>query len=150
MTTESHDDREGRPLLELGQMRTDALLSLAGEMLQYMEMAQVQLEAEHGCGRSLAELVADKDMPDLYWRLRAELGRAGGRKETMYLVMNIGCLECGVSSKIVGLFAEKARADAVATACIAKHSWREDGQNAYEVFALPEPERVDAEYEGVA
>ena len=30
-----------------------------------------------------------------------------------YLVMNIGCIECGVSSKIVGLFADRARADAV-------------------------------------
>ena len=66
-----------------------------------------------------------------------------------YLVMNIGCIECSVSSKIVGLFADKARADAVAEACNEKHPWRENGQNNYEVFALPEPERVDAEYVGV-
>ena len=66
-----------------------------------------------------------------------------------YLVMNIGCIECSVSSKIVGLFADKARADAVAEACNEKHSWREHGQNNFEVFALPEPERVDAEYVGV-
>ena len=66
-----------------------------------------------------------------------------------YLVMNIGCIECGVSSNIVGLFADKARADAVAKACEEKHSWRHHGQNEYEVFELPEPEIIDPEYEGV-
>jgi len=66
-----------------------------------------------------------------------------------YLVMNIGCIECGVSSNIVGLFADKARADAVAEACDDKHSWRQHGQNNYEVFELPEPEIIDPEYEGV-
>jgi hypothetical protein len=63
--------------------------------------------------------------------------------------MNIGCIECGVSSNIVGLFADKARADAVAEACDDKHSWRQHGQNNYEVFELPEPEIIDPEYEGV-
>lgn len=72
------------------------------------------------------------------------------RSETMYLVMDIGCIECSVSSKIVGLFADKARADAVAEACNDKHLWREGGQNSYEVFELPEPEHVDAEYDGVS
>lgn len=67
----------------------------------------------------------------------------------MYLVMNIGCIECGVSSKIVGIFADYARAEAVADACNELHSWREGGQNLYEVFELPEPEIVDAEYGGV-
>lgn len=67
----------------------------------------------------------------------------------MYLVMNIGCIECGVSSQIVGLFADKAIADSVAEQCYKLHSWREHGQNAYEVFELPEPERVNSEYEGV-
>lgn len=28
----------------------------------------------------------------------------------MWLVMNIGCIECDVSSKVVGVFADKARA----------------------------------------
>jgi hypothetical protein len=68
----------------------------------------------------------------------------------MYLVMNIGCIECGVSSKIVGLFSDKVRADKVAEACDEKHSWREGGQNHYEVFPLPDPEVVDEEYEGVS
>lgn len=64
----------------------------------------------------------------------------------MYLVMNIGCIECGVSSKIVGVFADKAKADEVAAACDKTHSWREGGQNAFEVYELPAPEVVDAEY----
>jgi hypothetical protein len=68
----------------------------------------------------------------------------------MYLVMNIGCIECGVTSKIVGLFSEKVRADAVASACNERHGWRERGQNNYEVHKLPEAEFVDSEYEGVA
>jgi hypothetical protein len=68
----------------------------------------------------------------------------------MYVVVNIGCIECGVSSKIVGMFAEKARAVAVAEACDELHDWREFGQNRYEVFELPDvPERVDPEYTGV-
>ena len=64
----------------------------------------------------------------------------------MWLVMNIGCLECGVSSKIVGVFADKAKADEVAAACYKTHDWREGGQNAFEVFGVPAPEVVDAEY----
>jgi hypothetical protein len=68
----------------------------------------------------------------------------------MYMVFNIGCIECGVSSKIVGLFADKEKADIVARFCNDEHSWREGGQNIYEVFKLPEPEKVDDEYSGTA
>lgn len=64
----------------------------------------------------------------------------------MYLVMNIGCLECGVSSKVVGVFADKAKADEVATSCDETHAWREGGQNAFEVFELPTVGNTDAEY----
>jgi hypothetical protein len=64
----------------------------------------------------------------------------------MYMVFNIGCIECGVSSKIVGLFADKVKADAVASFCDDAHGWREGGQNSYEVFELPAPEVVDEEY----
>ena len=67
----------------------------------------------------------------------------------MYMVFNIGCIECGVSSKIVGLFADKEKADIVAQFCNDEHSWRDSGQNIYEVFELPEPEKVDDEYSGV-
>lgn len=64
----------------------------------------------------------------------------------MWLVMNIGCIECGVSSKIVGVFADKIKAEEVADACANVHSWREGGQNSFEVFELPASELVDAYY----
>lgn len=64
----------------------------------------------------------------------------------MWLVMNIGCIECGVSSKIVGVFADKVKAEEVAAACQNVYSWREGGQNSFEVFELPASELVDAEY----
>lgn len=67
----------------------------------------------------------------------------------MYLVMNIGCIECGVSSKVVGVFADKSKAESVAKTldADAAMSWREGGQNSFEVFTLPKPEIVDEEYE---
>ena len=64
----------------------------------------------------------------------------------MWLVMNIGCIECGVSSAIVGVFADKEKADAIAAECGEKFGWREGGQNAFEVFEIPEPEKVADEY----
>jgi hypothetical protein len=56
-----------------------------------------------------------------------------------YLVFNIGCIECGVSSNVVGVYATKEEADAVAEKCNAKLSWREHGQNTFEVFDLSAP-----------
>lgn len=66
-----------------------------------------------------------------------------------YIVVNIGCIECGVSSKVVGVFAKKERADAVAEKCDSLHNWRQGGQNNFEVFEIPEAEKIDPEYEGV-
>jgi hypothetical protein len=70
----------------------------------------------------------------------------GERRNDMWLVMDIGCIECGVSSKIVGVFADKAKADEIAAACCKTHYWRDGGQNAFEVFEIPAPEVMDAEY----
>jgi hypothetical protein len=53
-----------------------------------------------------------------------------------YLVFNIGCIECGVSSNVVGLYATQEEADAVAAKCDSKLGWREGGQNHFEVFDL--------------
>ena len=63
-----------------------------------------------------------------------------------YIVVNIGCIECGVSSDIVGVFTNKEKAESVASACDEKYSWREGGQNAFEVFELPETELVNPKY----
>lgn len=58
---------------------------------------------------------------------------------TQYLLMNIGCLECGVSSQIVGVYTNKAFAEDLAKKLESNRtfSWREGGQNSYEVFELP-------------
>ena len=66
--------------------------------------------------------------------------------EKKYIVINIGCIECGVSSNVVGVFADKAKADAVASACDDKYNWRQGRQNAFEVFELPEPEIINPDY----
>lgn len=63
-----------------------------------------------------------------------------------YIVVNIGCIECGVSSGIVGIFADEKRARDVAEACCNKYSWREGGENDFEVFDLPEPETINPDY----
>lgn len=65
----------------------------------------------------------------------------------MYLVMNIGCIECGLSSAVVGVFASRERAEAIANSCDEKYSWREGGHNAFEVFELPQADKIAAEYE---
>ena len=53
-----------------------------------------------------------------------------------WLLFNIGCIECGVSSGIVGRYATKEMADADASVLEQHHGWRDGGQNAYEVFDL--------------
>jgi hypothetical protein len=63
-----------------------------------------------------------------------------------YVVVNIGCIECGVSSGIVGVFADQKRAYDVAGACRDRYNWREGGQNAFEVFELPEAEIINPDY----
>lgn len=65
----------------------------------------------------------------------------------MWLVMNIGCIECGVSSAVVGLFSDKITADNVAEKCSQKYDWREGGQNSFEVFLMPDPEKIASEYD---
>ena len=61
-----------------------------------------------------------------------------------WLVFNVGCIECGVSSNVVGVYATKEEADNIAAICNAKLDWREDGQNSFEVFDLTAPQ--DREY----
>lgn len=53
-----------------------------------------------------------------------------------YLVMNIGCIECGISSNVVGRYKTKIEADAVAEVLNEKLYWRDGGQNSFEVFDL--------------
>lgn len=64
-----------------------------------------------------------------------------------YIVINIGCLECGVTSDIVGVFTDKERAYEVAGKCQEKYDWREGGQNAFEVFSFTDIDVINPEYE---
>ena len=65
----------------------------------------------------------------------------------MWIVVNIGCIECGVSSNIVGVFSDEARAHDLALQFDKKYSWREGGQNEFVVFPMPELNVVNSEYE---
>jgi len=61
------------------------------------------------------------------------------RDNTPWLVFNTGCIECGVSSNVVGCYATEAEASAVAGLLNEKLSWREGGQNSFDVFDLRAP-----------
>jgi len=65
----------------------------------------------------------------------------------MWLVINIGCIECGVSSNVVGLFETEQEAAEIAKKLDGKYDWREGGQNSFEVFPLPEVGKINPEYE---
>lgn len=66
--------------------------------------------------------------------------------EGKWLVINIGCIECGVSSNIVGLYDDKNKAVALAKRLGKENYWRENGQNNYEVFELPKLNITEDEY----
>lgn len=53
-----------------------------------------------------------------------------------YLVFNVGCIECGVSSNIVGTYETEQQAKEIASLMDSELSWREGGLNSFEVFDL--------------
>ena len=67
----------------------------------------------------------------------------------LWIVFNIGCLECGVTSNIVGVYDDKEIADAVADKCYSKYDWREGGQNAFQVFKMPEVNKLNPDYDEI-
>jgi hypothetical protein len=64
-----------------------------------------------------------------------------------YIVVNIGCIECGVSSNIVGIFDKEEIADEVAEKCDKEYGWREGGQNSFQVFKMPKLNVINPEYD---
>jgi hypothetical protein len=64
----------------------------------------------------------------------------------MWIVVNIGCIECGVSSNIVGVFTDEALAQEISQGLEESHGWREGGQNRFEVFPMPPLNEIAAEY----
>ncbi len=53
-----------------------------------------------------------------------------------YIVISIGCIECGVSSIFIGNFDNKVEAEAAADAI---DKWRDSGQCCGQVFEVPLP-----------
>ena len=65
----------------------------------------------------------------------------------LYVVIAIGCIECGVSSEMVGLFSDRTEAERIAEHLNNVASWHEGGQSYYEVFDVPgSMNAVSAEY----
>ena len=67
----------------------------------------------------------------------------------MWLVFDVGCIECGVSSNVVAIYPTEQEANAVAEKLNNTYEWREGGQNSYEVFKLGELYEVESEYKDV-
>jgi hypothetical protein len=63
-----------------------------------------------------------------------------------YALVNIGCIECGVSSKLVGMFNDKEFAEKLAKQLDDKFKWRNGGDNNFEVFEVGELNKIDEEY----
>lgn len=65
-----------------------------------------------------------------------------------FLLMNIGCIECGVTSAIVGVYTDRTFAEQLAEKLNSTRafSWREGGQNHYEVFELPLTNSTHTDY----
>ena len=68
------------------------------------------------------------------------------RKDS-WIVVNIGCIECGVSSAIVGVFSSEDYARETAGRLNDSHEWREGGQNFFEVFLTPEIDKIKDGYQ---
>ena len=64
----------------------------------------------------------------------------------LYVVVNIGCLECGVSSNIVGCYDNKERAENIAERCKGLFSERQGGHSVFKVFELDELNATLDEY----
>ena len=54
-----------------------------------------------------------------------------------WIVMEIGCIECGVESTLAGKFSSEQRAHEVAEDLDEKYNFRNGGQNSFEVFEIP-------------
>lgn len=60
----------------------------------------------------------------------------------MWIVMDIGCIECGEGSNLVGLFTNEDKANKFAATLNEKRGFTV-GQHNYEVFKLPEPNIIN-------
>jgi hypothetical protein len=63
----------------------------------------------------------------------------------MFIIMDIGCIECGASSNIVGKFATEEQANKLASHIQRVHG-RQGEEHRFEVFQLPDNEGIFPEY----
>ena len=66
-----------------------------------------------------------------------------------WVVFNIGCIECGVTSNLVGVFDSEEHAESISKIMNEWNSWREGGMNVYEVYLLGELNKINEEYQPV-
>ena len=66
----------------------------------------------------------------------------------LWIVVDIGCIECGEGTSIVGLFSDRDTARTVADNCNgdSQFTWR-GGQHAFEVFQLTSVNAVNPDYQ---
>jgi len=69
-------------------------------------------------------------------KLRMQVIYEGAKKQKPWMVFNVGCIECGVSSDVVGFYSTEEEAKQIAQACEDELHWRQSGQNSFEVFDL--------------
>jgi len=64
-----------------------------------------------------------------------------------YVAVDIGCIECGEESAVLGIFTEEAVADAICTKEAAAQMEDWGGQHSFEVFAVDELDKQQARSE---
>lgn len=95
------------------------------------------------CVVAAARAVSAEALHEFTALLAERVALPADRERGDWMVFNIGCIECGVSSAVVGRYATEDEARHVADILADTMNWREDGQNHFEVFnlsAVPDPE----------
>lgn len=58
----------------------------------------------------------------------------------LYVAMDIGCLECGESSAVIGIFTDRARAETARADHERRQAQGWTGEHSFEVFEVPAPD----------
>ena len=63
-----------------------------------------------------------------------------------WIVVDIGCIECGASSGIVGMFDNEVAANAIAYQLHSEADFKDGGQHKYDVFPTPVLNAIHQDY----
>lgn len=55
----------------------------------------------------------------------------------LFVAVDIGCIECGEKSAVLGVFETKEEAESVCNEHAGRHQEKWDGQHSFEVFRVP-------------